>query len=361
MAITQRCLHTRVAHATRLNVHTRITRRGGDRRLEGLIARVGQIPRSAQSHVVPQPGVKAHLPGLRPLGIELSDFAERRRQPLLRRLVIGISRGCQKAREGNTHRRERRPELQIAERVRHVKRRRRNPRKSHRRIEERLLRRSSQLRGPVVAARDGQIEHRPPTDLNRAEERLRLLLPAPFLGARLLAVEVEDRKEVRNPRIANRPPIREFAAAHVVDRGTDIGNQRPLLAKSLVHIGNHIGIDLLIGVRDLRIVALRTAFGDCRIRRSVELLRIDRIGVVNSRTAADIQPRQDVIRQRGRGHVAFLVRITRIAIGNPVGILHAQVTAFALRPVLNADLAGRIPTLEDSDSIKIVSAREKIG
>ena len=104
MAVTQARLDTRVADVPRLDVHARIARRGGYRRLERLIIRIGPIPRGGQSQVVPQPGVDTDLPGFGTLRVKLFDRTECRRQPLLVRLVVRIGWSGQESRERNTYR-----------------------------------------------------------------------------------------------------------------------------------------------------------------------------------------------------------------------------------------------------------------
>ena len=160
MAVTQTCFNTRVADIACLNVHARITRRGGHRRLECLIIRVGPIPRSGQSQVVPQPGVNTDFPSFGTLRVKLLDRTERRRQPLLVRFVVRIGRSGQEPREGDAHGRKGCSQLEVSKCFGHIESCGRQPGKAHRGVEERTLRRSGQLRGPVVTSRHGQIKHR---------------------------------------------------------------------------------------------------------------------------------------------------------------------------------------------------------
>ena len=106
---------------------------------------------------------------------------------------------------------------------------------------------------------------------------------------------------------------------------------------------------------------LRTAFGNCRIRWGIEFLRIDGVRVIDFCSSSDIHPRQNVECNRHISHITFLIRITGVAICDPIRVLHTQVAALTLRPVLHGDLAGRIPTLENLYSIEVVSAREEIS
>ena len=120
MAVTQTCFNTRVADIARLNVHARIARRGGHRRLERLIIRVGPIPRSGQSQVVPQSGVNTDFPCFGTLRVKLLDRTERRRQPLLVRFVVRIGRSGQEPREGDAHGRKGCSQLEVSKCFRHI-------------------------------------------------------------------------------------------------------------------------------------------------------------------------------------------------------------------------------------------------
>ena len=108
-------------------------------------------------------------------------------------------------------------------------------------------------------------------------------------------------------------------------------------------------------------MAVLAAVRNGRVRRSVELLRVERIGIVNPDAPGDIQPRKDVVRGRKGEQVALLVRIAQVAVGYPVGVLHPEVTALEVRrPELFHQFRCRIVTLEDSVGVEIRSPREEV-
>lgn len=78
--------------------------------------------------------------------------------------------------------------------------------------------------------------------------------------------------------------------------------------------------------------------------------------------AGDIQPREDVVAGRKRQHITLLVRVAQVAVVDPEGILHAQVTAFHVRtPELLHEFRPFVVTLEATVKVKILAPREQVG
>ena len=309
----------------------------------------------------PQTGIETQLVGAGPLRVEVANRIVRLGGPNLVCGIVFVGRDGQMPREGHTHRGNRTANLQIGQRTTHVPERGRHPRKAHRRVEERRFGRFGQLRGPVVATRHREVEHLLPPHLHRGEEGLRLLLPARLLGPLLRIIEVENVEDIRKAVLLNRAPIRQQVGLYVVNRRTDVGLQRPVVTERLVDIHHHVGIGLRIVFALFGVVAVFAAVRNGRVRRSVELLRVERIGIVNPDAPGDIQPRKDVVRGRKGEQVALLVRIAQVAVGNPVGVLHPEVTALEVRrPELLHQFRSRIVTLEDSVGVEIRSPREEV-
>jgi len=109
-------------------------------------------------------------------------------------------------------------------------------------------------------------------------------------------------------------------------------------------------------------MAVLAAVGDGRIRRGIEFLRVERIRIVEAHAPGDIQPREDVVAGRKRQHITLLVRVAQVAVVDPVGILHAQVTAFHVRtPELLHEFRPFVVTLEATVKVKILAPREQVG
>ena len=70
------------------------------------------------------------------------------------------------------------------------------------------------------------------------------------------------------------------------------------------------------------------------------------IGVIDADTSCDIHPVGDFIGNAARKYIALAAVFARIAVGDPIGILHAQVAALALRPELCIDFACWVPAFE---------------
>ena len=109
-------------------------------------------------------------------------------------------------------------------------------------------------------------------------------------------------------------------------------------------------------------MAVLAAVGDGRIRRGIEFLRVERIRIVEAHAPGDIQPREDVVAGRKRQHITLLVRVAQVAVVDPVGILHAQVTAFHVRtPELLHEFRPFVVTLEATVKVKILAPRKQVG
>ena len=189
-----------------------------------------------------------------------------------------------------------------------------------------------------------------------------LVVPAGFFRTFFRVIEVEDVKYVRKAVFLDRAAVRQFVGLDIVDRGADIRVQRPILAESLVDVHHQIGVGLRVVSAGLGIMAVLAAVGDGRVGRGVKFLRIERIGVVETHTSRNAQPRQDVVAGRERQHVALLVGIAQVAVGDPVGILHAQVAALHVRrPELLHEFRPFVVTLEATVKVKILAPRKQVG
>lgn len=73
VVISGRQLDARIADVARLQVDRRIGRRRRQRGVEGLVLRVGLIPRSREADALPQPCVETHFVGGRALGFQVPD------------------------------------------------------------------------------------------------------------------------------------------------------------------------------------------------------------------------------------------------------------------------------------------------
>ena len=218
------------------------------------------------------------------------------------------------------------------------------------------------MRSPVVTAREGQVEHLFPTHFHRGEYRLRLFLPAVFFGALLRIVEVENIEHVRQSVFLNRAAVRQLVDFDVVDRSADVGLQRPIVSEGLVDVHHNVSISLRIVFALFGIVTVLTAVGNRRIRRSIKFLRIERVRIVDAHTASNVQPRKNVIGGRERQHVTLLIGVAQVAVGNPIRILHAQVTALkVVRPKLFHKFRGGIVTLENTIGVEVRPAGKKIS
>ena len=312
--------------------------------------------------MLPQTGIQTHLVGDGALGFQVADGIVRLVFPHLVRGVVFVGRNRQVTRERHTYRGDRTADLQIADRIRHVECRRRNPRKAHRRVEERRLGRIGQLRSPVVTPRHREVKHLFPTYFDRGEDGLGLVVPAGFFRTFFRVIEVEDVKYVRKAVFLDRAAVRQFVGLDIVDRGADIRVQRPILAESLVDVHHQVGVGLRVVSAGLGIMAVLAAVGDGRIRRGIEFLRVERIRIVEAHAPGDIQPREDVVAGRKRQHITLLVRVAQVAVVDPVGILHAQVTAFHVRtPELLHEFRPFVVTLEATVKVKILAPREQVG
>ena len=218
------------------------------------------------------------------------------------------------------------------------------------------------MRGPVVAARHREVEHLTPTHLDRGEQRLRLVVPARLLGTFFRVVEVKDVEDVRKSVLLDRAAVRQLIGFDVVDRGAYVRVQRPVVAEGLVDIDHHVTVGLRVVGPGLGVVAVLAAVGDGRIRRGVEFLRVERVHVVDPDAPRDVQPRQNVVRGREREHVALLVRVAEVAVGDPVGVLHPQVAALHVRrPELFHELRTLVVTFETAVEVEVLAPREEVG
>ena len=282
--------------------------------------------------------------------------------PYLARSIVLVGRRGQETRERQADRGDRTAELEVGEGVAQIPRRGGNPRKADRGVEKRLGGRPGDLRSPVVAARRGQVEHLFPPHFDRCKDRLRLIVPADLLGALLRVVEVEYVEDIGKAVLLNRTAVRKFVGLDVVERSADVGRERPIVAEGLVDVQHHVGIGLRIVGTGFGIVSVLAAVGDGRVGRGVKFLRIERIGVVETHTSRNAQPRQDVVAGRERQHVALFVGIAQVAVGDPVGILHAQVAALHVRrPELLHEFGAGIIAFEFLVNREILAARKEIG
>lgn len=182
-------------------------------------------------------------------------------------MVVRMRRIGQLARERNAHRGPRTAQLQIGEQLREVERFARKPRQAHRGVEKRLPGRAGQLRRPVVAAREGQVELRFPADLDRGEQGLRLLVPARTLHLALRGFDGLRMKDIR--RLGQRPREDQTLQPRVVDRRTRVGREREALGKSFRDVEHHIPVGLARLLVLLRVVAVLAALQKRRGGRGV--------------------------------------------------------------------------------------------
>ena len=82
--------------------------------------------------------------------------------------------------------------------------------------------------------------------------------------------------------------------------------------------------------------------------------------IVNADAARDVQPLQNVVRQRGVEHVTVLAVAAQVAVVGPIGILHRD-AAVAHRPILLRDLVHGIVTLVHLDILPVTAAGKKVG
>ena len=109
-------------------------------------------------------------------------------------------------------------------------------------------------------------------------------------------------------------------------------------------------------------MAVFAAFRNRGVRRGIEFLRVERIRIINADTSGNIKPRKNVVAGRERQHITLLVRIAQVAVVDPVGILHAQITAFHIRtPELLHEFRPFVVTLEATVKVEILTPREQVG
>ena len=190
-----------------LQVDGRIGRRGRQRRVEGLVFRIGPVPRSRKVDMLPQTGIQTDLIGNGTLRLQVADRIVRLVFPHFVRSVVFVGRNRQVTRERHTYRGDRTADLQIAERLAQIPCRRRHPRQAHRRVEERRLGRIGQLRSPVVTPRHREVKHLFPTYFDRGENRLRLVVPADLFGTFFRVIQIENIEYVGKSVLLNRPTV----------------------------------------------------------------------------------------------------------------------------------------------------------
>ena len=82
--------------------------------------------------------------------------------------------------------------------------------------------------------------------------------------------------------------------------------------------------------------------------------------VVETDATRDIQPVEDVVRQRRVEHVTILTVLAQVAVVRPVGVLHGD-GAVTHRPVLFRNLVYGIVALIHFDIRPVIAAREEVG
>ena len=306
--------------------------------------------------MVEEPGIDTHLPRLRTLGLQVEVRVVRRCGPRLRLAVERIGDRRHEAVVGVTHLGVRSADLQEAQPLRSIDHVGDHGRKTHRRIEERRVVREGQLRLPVVAARQRQVEHRLPAHLDVGEDRLRLIVVARLLRFELrLVVEVVDGEEVRQR--GELSIVAQLLVLRVVDRGTEVHVQRPVLAEVLVHRGDHVGIGVVRVGADVAVGAVLT--GPQTVGRSIELVGEAVVVVVDLHTSRNVEPVGDLPLERRVGHVTLLGVLAQLAVLHPVGVLHTH-TVVAIGPVYRAVTQGRVVTLVHADLVEVLAAREEV-
>ena len=260
---------------------------------------------------------QTHLPRIRTLGLEVIERVVGVGFP---HLVVGIPHidGIgQETGKGKAHRGPRTADLHVGELLGHVGDQLRDDhRGADRRIEERRLDRlrTGQLRGPVVAAREGQIIGALVADFGRGEERLILLAPSGLFAGDAGIIELKDVEDVGQARFHDGAAVEERILLDVGDDGTDVGLERPVVAERLVDVHQHVAVGLLVlGLGDAVESVARTV-DDRRVRRGVELLGVVVHGVVDADTARHREPVEDLIREVGVEHVAAPVVLTQVAV-----------------------------------------------
>ena len=305
------------------------------------------------------------------LGLEVVNREPGLGAPVQAALVPAVTRVGEVTLESHTHRCVRRTEFDVGEVLRHLgDELRQHDRSTDRGIEKRALHRmlAGQLRRPVVTAGQREEVGVLKADLNRGEDRLGLLAP-PFLQplglggvAQVLHAEHvgQQRFFVGDLTVGNRAAHLHGVVAHVRDRSTGIGLQRPVLAKSLVDIDQHVAVDLLVlGLRDAVEAVFRT-LGQLREGRSIEFFRIVVVAVVDAETAGNIEPVEHVVRECSVQHVTVFVVFAQVAVVDPIGVLHRH-AGIAHGPVLRIETAGGIVTLVHLDIAPVIAARKDIS
>ena len=227
---------------------------------------------------------------------------------------------------------------------------------------------AGQLRRPVVTAGQREEVCVLEADLDRGENRLGLLAP-PFLQplglggvAQVLHIEHVGQQGffVGDLTVGDRAAHLHGVVAHVRDRSTGIGLQRPVLAEGLVDIDQHVAVDLFVlGLGDAVKAVFRT-FGQLREGRSIEFFRIVVAAVVDADTAGDIEPVEHIVRECCVQHVTVFVVFAQVAVVDPIGVLHRH-AGIAYGPVLGIEAAGGIVTLVHFDIGPVVAARVDVS
>ena len=313
-------------------------------------------------------------------GLQVVERTLGREVPAVGRRVPRAGRIGVETRESQTHRCVRRTQLDVGEVLGHVRNDfREHDRSADRRIEERGVHRvgTRQLRGPVVAARHGQVIRPLEAHLGREEDRLRLLAPADLLADGLRIGEVVDVEHVGDVirlvdgvavlvvtgllSVGDRAADFRGVGTHVRDRSADVGLQTPVLAEGLVDIDHHVAVGLtVVGLGDA-VETVGRSLGAQVVGRCVEFLGIVAVRVVHPDAARNREPVEDVVGQRGVDHVAVLAVLAQVAVADPVGVLHLIGIGSHRRPVLLVDAARGVVAFIHLHIRPVVAAREEVS
>lgn len=304
-----------VADVTRLCGVVLVTGRAGQRHVDRLVVGVRTVVGDVEVELVQEAGIDADLPRAGILGTQVVVGVGCRGFPSVALLDVGVARVREVAVEGRSHLGVRCADLEEGEPVGQIDHVGDDSREADRRVEERRLLRIGQHRGPLVAAREREVEHRAPAHLDVGEDGLRLVMPALLVELELLGrVEVQRREEVGGLQVACHAG---HLVALVVDRGADLGVEGPVLAELLVDVGDHVAVERAVGLR--LILQSSVVAGEGGQRRGVVLARHAVLRVVDPHAAGDVEPVGDLPLERGVEHVAALVRFAVHALLDPVG------------------------------------------
>ncbi len=224
------------------------------------------------------------------------------------------------------------------------------------------------LRRPVVTPGKCQVVGVEVTDVGRCIERLGLLMPAGLHVGHMGCGEVLHGKEVGQTNghtvelvvhtVGDGAVYSKCVITHVGDRTTEVCLYAPVGTEGFVETYKEVTENLLVRrLGDTIVTTVRTA-GELVVGRSVVLLGVVVIGVVNADTPCKGKVGKHLVAQVGSEHEAVLVVLVEVAVVDPVGVLHGH-TVVAHRPVLRVELTLCVVTLIALDVVPVVATGEQ--